>query len=296
MRIAIYGSKRQELFLDDISTLLRSIAERGDDIIMHSKLYAYLSEANATISLDGVEHTDSADFSADLALSIGGDGTFLRTAQWVADKEIPIVGVNTGHLGFLAPFSIGEAIAALHDNCLANYKIIDRCLLRLDYPFGEINTWPYALNEVAFMKRDSASMIGADVRVDRLQLANYLCDGLIVATPTGSTGYNLSVGGPIVQPGLHNMILSPIAAHSLSMRPLVLDGNGVLEVKVTSRTSSYRISLDGRSLTMPCGASVFLSRAPFVIRTVQKPDYNFFATLRDKLLWGASPMSKKLSE
>lgn len=296
MRIAIYGSKRQDVFLNDIFSLLSFISGRGDSILMHSKLYDYLRDADPGKDLGHIEHTDSNDFEADLALSIGGDGTFLRTAQWVADKEIPIVGVNTGHLGFLAPFSIGEAIEAINDNCLSTYKIIDRDILQVDYPYGDFDLWPYALNEVAFMKRDSASMIGVDIRVDRQPLANYLCDGLIVATPTGSTGYNLSVGGPIVEPGLNNVILSPVAAHSLSMRPLVIDDRGVLEVKVTSRTSSYRISLDGRSLNMPCGTSVFVSRAPFAIRTVQKPDYNFFGTLRDKLLWGASPLNKPLSE
>lgn len=296
MIIAIYGSRRQDDYLDQILSLLGMVSEHADSIVMHSKLYGYLSDSAGdrfVAMMRGQSVTDSTDFTADLALSIGGDGTFLRTAQWVADKQIPIIGVNTGHLGFLAPFSIEEAKKALADKCLDSYRIISRELLQVEYPYGEFATWPYALNEVAFMKKDSASMVGVDVRVNNQPLANYLCDGLIAATPTGSTGYNLSVGGPILQPGMSSVVLSPIAPHSLSMRPLVIDSAGIMEVKVLSRTNSYRISLDGRSITMPCGSSVFLTRAPFHILTVQKPDYNFFSTLRDKLFWGATPLENK---
>lgn len=300
MRVAIYGRRRQDEFIGEIMDLVEHIlAMPGSSIVMHEKVYSSLKERAGekfAAVMAGQQVDTSGDFTADLAISIGGDGTFLRTAQWVGDKEIPILGVNTGHLGFLAPFTISDAIKAVDDNCLANYRIMERSLLQVEYPFGPFETWPYAVNEVAFMKRDSASMIGADVRINGAPLANYLCDGLIVSTPTGSTGYNLSVGGPILQPWLPEMVLSPVAAHSLSMRPLVIGSDSQLEVKIQSRTSSYRISLDGRSLTMPCGTSVFISRAPFVMRTIEKPDHNFFATLREKLFWGATPLENKFKE
>lgn len=291
MKVALYGSRHQDSHVDDIARLIVRLVEHGDNLVIHKKLYDYLisnigdnfsrATAMATVTADGL--TD-----ADVALSIGGDGTFLRTAQWVGDTEIPIIGVNTGRLGFLAPFTIAEAAEAIIDKRLAGYAIQSRTLLRVDLIGGSLDTWPYAINEVAVLKKDNASMITIDARIDRAPLADYLCDGLLVSTPTGSTGYNLSVGGPIVQPGSPSFILSPVAAHSLTMRPLVVDDSSLLVLRVTSRTPSFRISLDGRSVNLPCGTDVYLSRAPFVVRTVCLPGHNFFDTIRRKLLWGAS--------
>lgn len=291
MKVALYGSRHQDAHVGDIAKLVVRLIENGDAMVIHRKLYDYLVSnigenfARATAS---VTVTSDAGFAADVALSIGGDGTFLRTAQWVADSEIPIIGVNTGRLGFLAPFTIAEAAEAVIDRRLVNYEIECRSLLRVDLIGGSLDTWPYAINEVAVLKKDTASMITIDARIDRAPLADYLCDGLIVSTPTGSTGYNLSVGGPIVQPRSPSFILSPVAAHSLTMRPLVVDDSSLLVLKVSSRTPSFRISLDGRSVNLPCGTDIYLSRAPFVVKTVCRPGHNFFDTLRRKLLWGAS--------
>lgn len=290
MKVALYGSRHQHSHVGDIARLVVSLIENGDTMVIHRKLYDYLvsnlGENFARVTAS-VEVTSEPGFTADVALSIGGDGTFLRTAQWVADTEIPIIGVNTGRLGFLAPFTIAEAAEAVTAG-LAGYDIESRSLLRVDLIGGSLDTWPYAINEVAVLKKDTASMITIDARIDRAPLADYLCDGLIVSTPTGSTGYNLSVGGPIVQPRSPSFILSPVAAHSLTMRPLVVDDSSLLVLKVSSRTPSFRISLDGRSVNLPCGTDIYLSRAPFVVKTVCRPGHNFFDTLRRKLLWGAS--------
>ncbi|MBD5229754.1 MAG: NAD kinase [Bacteroidales bacterium] len=291
MKVALYGSRHQDSHVDDIARLVVRLVEHGDSLVIHKKLYDYLvtnigdNFARATAAA-AVTVEQPAD--ADVALSIGGDGTFLRTAQWVADSEIPIIGVNTGRLGFLAPFTVAQAAEAVIDKRLAGYKIQSRTLLRVDLPGGELDTWPYAINEVAVLKKDNASMITIAASIDRAPLADYLCDGLIVSTPTGSTGYNLSVGGPIVQPGSPSFILSPVAAHSLTMRPLVVDDSSLLTLRVTSRTPSFRISLDGRSVNLPCGTDIYLSRAPFVVNTICLPGHNFFDTIRRKLLWGAS--------
>lgn len=291
MKVAIYGSRHQADHISDIAQLVVSLIENGDSIVIHRKLYDYLATnvgelfVRATAS---VTVTSEPGFSADVALSIGGDGTFLRTAQWVADTEIPIIGVNTGHLGFLAPFTLKEAAEAVITHRLANYEIVDRSLLRVDLVGAELDTWPYAINEVAILKKDTASMINIDARINRVPLADYLCDGLIISTPTGSTGYNLSVGGPIVQPQSPSFILSPVAAHSLTMRPLVIDDSSLLTLNVSSRTPSFRISLDGRSVNLPNGTDIYISRAPFVVKTVSCPGHNFFLTLRNKLLWGAT--------
>ncbi len=291
MKVALYGSRHQDSHVGDIAKLVVSLIENGDRLVIHRKLYDYLVSnlgGNFARAVVSAEVTSDPGFSADVALSIGGDGTFLRTAQWVADTEIPIIGVNTGRLGFLAPFTIKEAADAVIVHKLVNYEIENRSLLRVDLIGGTLDTWPYAINEVAVLKKDTASMITIDARIDRARLADYLCDGLIVSTPTGSTGYNLSVGGPIVQPRSPSFILSPVAAHSLTMCPLVVDDSSLLVLKVSSRTPSFRISLDGRSVNLPCGTDIYLSRASFVVRTVCRPGHNFFDTLRRKLLWGAS--------
>lgn len=290
MKVAIYGSRHQDSHVNDIARMVISLIENGDTMVIHRKIYDYLVSNlgdNFSRVTAGAEVTSEPGFDADVALSIGGDGTFLRTAQWVADTGIPIIGVNTGHLGFLAPFTIAEATEALLKR-LSGYDIVERSLLHVDLIGGSLDTWPYAINEIAILKKDTASMITIDARIDRAPLADYLCDGLIISTPTGSTGYNLSVGGPIVQPSSPSFILAPVAAHSLTMRPLVVDDSSLLTLRVSSRTPSFRISLDGRSVNLPCGTDIYLSRAPFVVKTVCLPGHNFFDTLRRKLLWGAT--------
>lgn len=256
-----------------------------------------LAEAGVAIARD-VEMITTPD-DIDFIVSLGGDGTFLRAAAWSGASGVPVAGVNMGHLGYLAAFTPGELHALPRLLAEGRYQLQRRGLLEVRFPDRAPlpdGFWPYALNEVSFLRLASASMIDVMVEIDGRRLATYSGDGLIVSTPTGSTGYNLSVGGPILQPWLPETVLSPVAAHSLSMRPLVVGSDSQLEVKIQSRTSSYRISLDGRSLTMPCGSSVFVSRAPFFMRTIEKPDHNFFATLREKLFWGATPLENKFKE
>lgn len=295
MKIAIYGSRHQQDYKSRIVGFLGRMLRKGDTLVIHEKLARYLSESAAGEFHSEVTEYDmvaDSDFTADIAVGIGGDGTFLRTAQWVGDKEIPIVGVNTGHLGFLAPFTLEEADTILEDFRCGRCRIEERSLLRLDVPALPLDIWPYALNEVAVLKKDTASMISVECAIDRSPLADYLCDGLLVSTPTGSTGYNLSVGGPIVTPTSPSFIIAPIAAHSLTIRPLVVGDTSVLELKVNSRSSHFRISLDGRSVNCPCGTIFYLSRADFVVKSVQKPGFGFFATIREKLLWGTKAIKE----
>lgn len=160
-------------------------------------------------------------------------------------------------------------------------------MIEVTSPDIKIDCWPYALNEVAILKQDTASMITMKASVDGAGLADYRADGLIISTPTGSTGYNLSVGGPIVAPQAPVWIISPVAAHSLTMRPLVVSDDSVVSVNTRSRTSSYRVSLDGRSVTLPVSTTIIMKRAPFVTKVVQRLDHRFVDTLRSKLLWGA---------
>ncbi len=286
MKIAIYGNMYQEDYLKQLSEFLEALSQSDIKVEMESRFYNYLCRLlPQEPQVDGV--ILGSDFEADMAISIGGDGTFLRTARWVGDKEIPILGINTGHLGYLADITVDEMIGAVDDLKNGLYKIETRSLIEVTSSRKEaIIDWNYALNEVAILKQDTSSMISVATKVNDVDLATYLGDGLIISTPTGSTGYNLSVGGPIVEPTAPNWIISPIAAHSLTMRPLVVGDSHELTITTTSRATNYRVSLDGRSVTLPVGSTIKLRKAPFVTKVVQRTKHNFGETLRNKLLWG----------
>ncbi len=283
MKLAIYGSRQQAPYAQQIAQFLDLLASRGVEVVMHRKLYDLLQQLMPEHLSAVCEVVNTPDFDADVVLSIGGDGTFLRTAMWVGSKEIPILGINTGHLGFLSGANIDELPEVAAELIEGRYDTSDRALIHatgVDLP-----GWPYALNEAALTKEETASMIVAETKLDGYHLADYRADGLIVATPTGSTAYNLSVGGPILQPDVPAWVLSPIAAHSLGMRPLVVNDDSRLDVTVTGRARSWRLTLDGRGYSMPIGATVRLSRAPFFLKIVTRPDHDFPTTLRKKLRW-----------
>ena len=285
MRIAVFGNKYQEAHIHELSTLFELLSRYNVWVEMEESFYRYLCsvlpappEVNDLITGD--------DFNAAIALSIGGDGTFLRTAQRVGDKEIPILGINTGHLGYLADVKVDEINNKLQNLFEGRYQIEPRTMIAVTSPDADLDLWQYALNEVAILKEDTSSMIEMEATIDNSHLATYLADGLIVSTPTGSTGYNLSVGGPIVAPSAPVWAISPVAAHSLTMRPLVVSDDSVISVVTRSRTETYRLSLDGRSQTLPGGTTIEIRRAPFVTRVIQRLDHRFTDTLRSKLLWG----------
>lgn len=284
MTIAIYGSKRQGAYLGRIAAFLEAVALRGDSVVMHPKIFHYLAERVRLPEGVPAKVTESSDFQADIAISLGGDGSFLRTAAWVADKQIPILGVNTGHLGYLASCSINELTRIPDILHRADYDVRHLSLIEVREP--AIAGWPFALNEVTVTKGEGASIVNVAARIDGIDLANYRADGLIVSTPTGSTAYNLSVGGPIVQPSAPVFVISPIAAHSLSMRPFVIDDSSLLSLMCESRFPAFRITVDGRVTDVPQGTRVVLAKAPFVVKAIVLPGHNFARTLRDKLSWG----------
>lgn len=285
MKIAIYGSRRQDAHLAVLESFLRSLDEAGHEVVMHPKIYRYLMALMPT-ALKCVRRVlpDASEACADMALSIGGDGTFLRTAEWIGAAGTPIAGVNTGHLGYLAATGIGglASLTAAFENGMLS--TCTRSLIELCSPHVDI--WPYALNEVALLKSETAAMINVAAAVDGVPLADYRVDGMLVSTPTGSTAYNLSVGGPIVQPTAPVWVLSPVAAHSLSMRPVVLNDSSVLTLTPSSRSPHVRLSLDGRGVTLDTGTQLSLRRAPFGVKMLQPRGYDFAATLREKLHWG----------
>lgn len=283
MKIAVYGSRRQENYVEPLSAFFDALARAGADVVMHRKLYDCLSHLMLP-RLGAVRRVVSGpDFDAGVAISIGGDGTFLRTAMWVGDKQIPILGVNTGHLGFLSSATT-EMLPRVPEIIMSgDYRISSRSLLQVTEP--AVGPWPYALNEVAVMKEENASMISATTDINGAFLADYRADGLIVSTPTGSTAYNLSVGGPVLQPSAPVWSLAPIAAHSLGMRPLVVSDTAEVDIRVEGRARSFRLALDGRACTLPIGSTVKLRKAPFDMRIIELNGRTFASTLREKLHW-----------
>ncbi|WP_297059969.1 NAD kinase [uncultured Duncaniella sp.] len=292
MKIAVFGKRRQNAEdLPRIAALMEILSGKGIFVSVQRHFYeAMTRDLGVPMEADDVFEAD--EFSADAAISIGGDGTFLRTARWVGPKEIPIIGFNTGHLGFLAEESLADAPATV-DNLLAgNFFIESRSLLEVKAS-GEnlrqsISGWAYALNEVAILRHDSASMITVHTFLDDIEVASYQGDGLIISTPTGSTAYNLSVGGPIIQPTAPCWALSPVAPHALTMRPLVVSDSHVITTRVDSRADTYRVNLDGRQLVLPIDVSLHIRRAPFAIKVIHMDGHTFVDTLSSKLLWGIS--------
>ncbi|MCQ2076203.1 MAG: NAD kinase [Bacteroidaceae bacterium] len=228
----------------------------------------------------------SGDFTAEIAMCLGGDGTFLDVASKVADKEIPILGINVGHLGFLANYSPDDVSHLFSDLSEGKYIINNHSVLEVSSPQLQLDGYPFALNEVAILKHDMSSMISINTSVDGEFLTTYMADGLIIGTPTGSTAYSLSVGGPIIVPSLNTISLTPVAPHSLNMRPIVISGDSKIEIVISSRSKSFLVSLDGRSHSYHDQVSLIIRKAPYVIRVVTPSEQSFFSTLRSKLMWG----------
>lgn len=285
-KIAIYGSRRQEPYLGELARLFPFLEDMGFRVSLHPKLFEYLEEMG--IEVGSAVPAANVPEGTGLVISIGGDGTFLRAARWVGRREIPILGVNTGHLGYLASCRLSEVGDMMESICRGDVIVERRMLLAVDCGSFPVNAWPYALNEVALLKDETSSMITVHTEINGDFLADYRADGLIVATPTGSTAYNLSAGGPILEPTIDCMALSPIAPHTLTVRPLVAGGGSLLELSVESRSKVFRLSLDDRSYHIPVGTKVRVRRAEFATMLIRRKDTNFATILREKLLWSAA--------
>ncbi len=283
---AIFGNKFQAEKSANIREVLHNIAATGSSIVIEQDFADFLSR-HVDISDIPFTAAHHADIDADFAVSIGGDGTFLNTARLVGNRNMPIIGINTGHLGFISDILPQDAASFFRDLADGNYKIEERSLLAVDTDGDSITSSPYALNEIAILKHDNSSMISINTSVDGSYMATYLADGLVISTPTGSTGYSLSVGGPIISPDSKTIVLSPIAAHSLAVRPIILNDNVKIELHVQSRSHNFMLAIDGRSESLYEGTTLTIQAAPYKIHIVRRADHSFFDTLRSKLLWGA---------
>lgn len=284
LRIALFGNVYQAKKSASIQKVLSYLSTQEAEIIIDSQFYHFLTHKQQ-LSIEA-ETFEGDDFEADFAISLGGDGTFLMAASRVAAKRIPILGVNMGRLGFLADVSASELEEALESLFTGQYTIEERQAIEIETEGGELDGCHYALNDVALLKHDVASMISIHTSVDGEYLTTYQADGVIVSTPTGSTAYSLSNGGPIIVPHTNVMSITAVAPHSLNMRPVVVSGDAVVELSVDSRSGSYLIAVDGRSQSVPCNLRLTIRQAPFRVQIVKHHTHNFFQTLRRKLMWG----------
>ena len=279
MKIAIYGNLHQEQHAGSLAHIFGTLRRNNVWTGIERHFFEYLSALIPDLEADKV--IESNDFDADFIMSIGGDGTFGR-------KQIPIVGINTGHLGYLSEVSADDFDFLFAELSKGEYKVEQRTLLEISTDAGVALPNRFALNEVAIQKNASASMLRMETEVNGNRLGTYLGDGLIVTTPTGSTAYNLSVGGPILHPVSGCFAISPIAAHSLTMRPLVISDSSTIEITtVSGRSQTFRVAIDGYSVSFPIGSRITLKKAGHTVRLLQRNGHNFACALRNKLMWGA---------
>lgn len=286
MRFVLFGNTYQAKKSSHAENLFKLLARYEAEICVCREFYHFLT-GELQLILPPVELLDGDDFNADMAISLGGDGTFLKTASRVGRKGIPILGINTGRLGFLANISPEEMEETLEEIHKSRHEIEERSVLQLTCNDKNLMTSPYALNEIAVLKRDSSSMISIRTAINGAHLTTYQADGLIIATPTGSTAYSLSVGGPIIVPHSNTMVLTPVAPHSLNVRPIVVCDNWEITLDVESRNHNFLVAIDGRSESCQEGTRLTISRADYSIKVVKRSNHAFFNTLREKMMWGA---------
>lgn len=286
LRFALFGNIYQAKKSLAVQKLLCQLEEHKADIYIDAPFYEYLTQS-LQLEVRPTGLITDGNFEADVVVSLGGDGTFLEAASRVRDKRIPILGINMGRLGFLADITADEIDAAIEGIYADIYTVEKRSVLQVEYSGGEPAGYPFALNEVAVLKRDNSSMISIRISIDGEYLTTYQADGLIINTPTGSTGYALSVGGPIIAPQSQALGLVPVAPHSLNVRPITLCDNVDIELSVESRSHQFLVAIDGRSETCNENVRLHIRRAPYPICVLKRPGSSFFRTLRNKLMWGS---------
>ena len=286
LRFALFGNTFQERKATAVQKLLAVLEGHEASLAIEERFYRFLVE-ELKISVPPCDIVSGNDFEADYAVCMGGDGTFLGVASRVGNRQIPIIGFNMGHLGFLASFSANEIEKVIKSVYNDDYETVDHSVLQLTCDDEPLTGYPFALNEIAISKHDISSMITIHTHINGEYLTTYKADGLIVGTPTGSTAYSLSVGGPIVVPQSQTITLTPVAPHSLNIRPLVLCDDSEIELTVESRSHHFLISVDGRSQSYDEGIHLRIRRAPYCVKVVVNKGYSYFSTLRRKMMWGA---------
>lgn len=291
LKFAIFGNEYQAKKSASIEIILNYLDKRGSEVYVESTYYDFLTrEQHLKLNVAGV--FEDYNFDVDYVISMGGDGTFLKAASRVGAKGTPIIGINMGRLGFLADVLPSEIESALDSLYAGECQIEEHAVIQVEPKGGVLAGNPFALNDIAVLKRDDASMISIRTMVDGEFLVTYQADGLIVSTPTGSTAYNLSNGGPIIIPQSGSLCLTPVAPHSLNIRPIVINDTAEITLDIESRSHNYLVAIDGRSERMTEETRLVIRRAAHSIKIVKQRNQRYFSTLREKLMWGADQRAR----
>lgn len=284
--IAIHSRPFEDSKLPFVQQIFKEISKRNIPIVISEILKEYLDKINFKFNFEGTFRDFRELTNVEIMFSLGGDGTFLETVTLVRHLDIPILGINTGTLGFLATISPQNIKAALDTVFEGYYTVTERTLIQLDSNIDIFDGVNFAMNEFAVLKRDTASMIVVHTYIDGEYLNSYWADGLIIATPTGSTGYSLSVGGPVVVPHSNNFIISPISPHNLNVRPLIVPDKSIISLEIEGRSKNFLVALDSRSRKVDASIQLAVSKCDFKAKIVNLNDKSFLKTLRQKLNWG----------
>jgi NAD+ kinase len=296
MKIGIYGQFYHENSKVYFKLILDALQKKNVEIHIEETFLKLINDhIEIGIDLSKTTSFKKLDASYDLFISIGGDGTILKSVTYVEDLGIPIVGINVGRLGFLATIQKEKITVSINQILDKKHTISERSVLSIttDPPNSEITQLNFALNEIAVNRKNTTSMIKVDTMVNDKYLTSYWSDGLIVATPTGSTGYSLSCGGPLIDPSTNSIVLTPIAPHNLNARPIVIPDSSVVTLKVSGREKTYLVSMDSRIATLENETTIIIRKAPFTIKLVQLASDSFIKTLRKKLLWGEDKRNRQ---
>lgn len=289
MKVAIFGYISHPQMMSALKKVLQALRRHNMDICLEKELYTEALSSGLAVKDVGTFHSDKTiDSSFDLFLSIGGDGTILRSVAMVGDSGVPVLGLNIGRLGFLANVQLDEFDHALDLLSKSSYSLSRRSLVNLEYTEGNTqkSISKVALNEITISRHNTTSMIVIETWIDNEYLNAYWADGLIISSPTGSTGYSLSCGGPVISPETHALVITPIAPHNLNARPLIVPDHMTIKLMVSGREPSYLVSADSTIETITNETEIFIKKAPFAINLIKLKDDSFYKTIRNKLLWG----------
>ncbi|MCH1437185.1 MAG: NAD kinase [Flavobacteriales bacterium] len=287
MKVAVYGKQFQPEVAPFVHELFVELEKANMEVLVYEPFYNFLSQQiKLNLFLGTYNSYEELKENIDLFISVGGDGTILDATTLIRDTKIPIIGVNTGRLGFLADVAKDQIPKTIKQLVNKQYRIDQRTLIRLETEQEIFEGLNFALNEVVISRKDTTSMITITTYINDQYLNSYWADGLIISTPTGSTGYSLSCGGPIVMPASENFIITPIAPHNLNVRPLVISDKYEIKVKVEGRANQFLVALDSRIQTIDASVTLIIKKEDFKINMIETNSQDFSSTLRNKLLWG----------
>ena len=287
MILALFSQEINESVNDVVQSFFSSKFSKESKFYVEKKLHDQLA-FDGDLELIPFNKSKDLDSSIDLLVSIGGDGTFLRTIEYVRDLNIPIMGINTGNLGFLATIkkeNLDQAVEKIYNK---KFKVENRSVIKVNSEEIGLpkNLFPYALNEISVVRKDTTSMINIKTSLDGNHLNSYWADGLIISTPTGSTGYSLSCGGPVISPSSSSLVLTPISPHNLNARPLVISDETMIELSVSGREENHLLSIDSNIFTVQNQTKITIEKPSFDFKIAHFSNNNFYKTLKEKLLWG----------